>query len=109
MGNSEIRNILDKFPEKTSKKAKDVISCFPNFFTYFDKENMIANAKGYENGFVNDDGELNVEKIKDYRLELKKNKMKSKEFDPTKAKKKKKKKRGFSHTKKKKKKKKKKK
>jgi len=75
-GNPEVRAIIDSFPEKTSRKAKDVIACFPKYFTYFDKENMIANAKGYENGFIADSGELDVEKVKNHRLESKKNKAK---------------------------------
>jgi len=73
-----VKDELAKLPEDASRKVKDVIACFPNFFTYFDKQNIVANAKGYEHGFIGDDGELDLEKIKDYRLEMKKNKLKAK-------------------------------
>jgi len=56
-----VREAVKELPPDKSRKTRDIVKRFPEYISMFPKGGVVATAKGYEEGLVNDDGTISQE------------------------------------------------
>lgn len=56
-----VKEAVNQFSPGQSRKTRDIVKRFPEYISMFPKGGLVATAKGYEEGLVNDDGTISQE------------------------------------------------